>query len=69
MVDEIDRPMTAGHESGDAGWPTEEPLPAEDDWPGAETTTTETGEWVKSCGCPGGENEHSLTCGEVQRYL
>lgn len=23
----------------------------------------------KSCGCPGGPNEHSLTCGEVQSYL
>ncbi len=41
----------------------------EDDWPAPEPTTTDTGEWVKSCGCPGGENEHSLTCGEVQRYL
>ena len=69
MAHETDRPATSIEPGAAEYTPPEPELPAEEDWPAPESTTNESGEWVKPCGCAGGENEHSLTCPEVQRYL
>jgi hypothetical protein len=67
-------PMDAGRLDDEEGRLEKAPVEAEEDateepWPADEAPTDEAGEWVKPCGCPGGWNEHSLTCPEVQNYL